>query len=63
MTQFNRRKFLESSAGVAAAATVGTGGAVFAPAVQAQTLTQKPEKDAKLRVLRWSRFVQGDIDA
>src|SRR5678815_3900051 len=23
----------------------------------------KPEKDAKLRVLRWSRFVQGDIDA
>ena len=29
----------------------------------AQTLTFKPEKDAKLRVLRWSRFVQGDIDA
>jgi len=23
----------------------------------------KPEKGAKLRVLRWSRFVQGDIDA
>jgi multiple sugar transport system substrate-binding protein len=63
MTEFNRRKFLESSAGVAAAATVGTGGAVFAPAVQAQTLALKPEKGAKLRVLRWSRFVQGDIDA
>ena len=30
---------------------------------QAQTLAFKPEKDAKLRVLRWSRFVQGDIDA
>src|ERR1700754_2400393 len=63
MPEFNRRKFLEGSAGVAAAATVGTGAAVFAPAAQAQTLAYKPEKDAKLRVLRWSRFVQGDIDA
>ena len=63
MTPFNRRKFLEGSAGVAAAATVGTGAAAWAPAVHAQTLTYKPEKDAKLRVLRWSRFVQGDIDA
>ena len=63
MTEFNRRQFLEGSAGMAAAATVGTGAAVFAPAAQAQTLAFKPEKDAKLRVLRWSRFVQGDIDA
>ncbi len=62
MSDFNRRKFLEGSAGVAAAATLGTG-AVFAPAVHAQTLAFKPEKGAKLRVLRWSRFVQGDIDA
>jgi multiple sugar transport system substrate-binding protein len=61
MTELNRRQFLEGSASVAAAA--GTGAAVFAPAVYAQTLTLKPEKDAKLRVLRWSRFVQGDIDA
>jgi multiple sugar transport system substrate-binding protein len=63
MDQFNRRRFLEGSAGVAAAATLGVGGAVFAPAIHAQTLTFKPEKGAKLRVLRWSRFVQGDIDA
>jgi multiple sugar transport system substrate-binding protein len=63
MTDFNRRKFLEGSAGVAAAATLGTGAAVFAPAVHAQNVTFKPEKGAKLRVLRWSRFVQGDIDA
>src|SRR3954464_3396588 len=62
MSQFNRRKFLEGSAGVAAAATLGTGATVFAPAVQAQALALKPEKGAKLRVLRWSRFVQGDID-
>src|SRR3954464_8939178 len=62
MSQFNRRKFLEGSAGVAAAATLGTGATVFAPAVQAQSIALKPEKGAKLRVLRWSRFVQGDID-
>jgi multiple sugar transport system substrate-binding protein len=63
MSDFNRRKFLESSAGVAAVASVGAGTAVFSPLAQAQTLAFKPEKDAKLRVLRWSRFVQGDIDA
>ncbi len=63
MNQFNRRKFLEGSAGVAAAATLGAGSAVWAPAVHAQALAFKPEKGAKLRVLRWSRFVQGDIDA
>ena len=31
--------------------------------MHAQSLAFKPEKGAKLRVLRWSRFVQGDIDA
>jgi len=62
-TSFNRRKFLESSAGAAAVATVGTGTALLSPSARAQTLTLKPEKGAKLRVLRWSRFVQGDIDA
>jgi len=62
-TSFNRRKFLESSAGAAAVAGVGTGSALFAPLASAQNVTFKPEKDAKLRVLRWSRFVQGDIDA
>src|SRR5512137_1277142 len=63
MSPFNRRKFLEGSAGVAAAATLGPAATIWAPAVHAQALTLKPEKDAKLRVLRWSRFVQGDIDA
>lgn len=62
MADFNRRKFLESSAGVAAA--VGAGTALFATTgASAQSLALKPEKGAKLRVLRWSRFVQGDIDA
>ena len=62
-SQFNRRKFLESTAGAAAVAGLGAGGALWAPMVNAQALTFKPEKGASLRVLRWSRFVQGDIDA
>ncbi|MEO8937068.1 MAG: ABC transporter substrate-binding protein [Burkholderiaceae bacterium] len=65
MSSFDRRKFLEGSAGVAVAATIGTGGALWSRVASAQTPTLKltPEKGAKLRVLRWSRFVQGDIDA
>lgn len=65
MSTFDRRKFLEGSAGLAVAATLGTGGALFSRVAGAQTATLnlKPEKGAKLRVLRWSRFVQGDIDA
>jgi len=62
MTRFDRRKFLEGTASIAAGSALSAG-AIFAPAVHAQALTYKPEKDAKLRVLRWSRFVQGDIDA
>jgi multiple sugar transport system substrate-binding protein len=91
MSDINRRKFLEGSAGVAAAATLGTvlatdaqaqaaksqaaaskppakgaGTAAAKPAAAAvataPTLNLRPEKGAKLRVLRWSRFVQGDID-
>lgn len=59
MDNFNRRRFLE---GTAATAALG-GATVFAPAVHAQSApAYKPEKGAKLRVLRWSRFVQGDID-
>ena len=60
MSDFNRRKFLENSAGVAAVATAGS---MLSLPSYAQTMSFKPEKDAKLRVLRWSRFVQGDIDA
>ena len=56
----NRRKFLKTSAGVAAGAAAGT---LFAPAVvHAQQWNNQPEKGARLRVLRWKRFVQGDED-
>ena len=61
--QFDRRRFLEGTAGVAAGSAL-SGASVWAPAVHAQSApTYKPEPGAKLRVLRWSRFVQGDIDA
>ncbi len=45
MTKLNRRDFLESSAGAAAASTtLGMGAMAVSPAVQAQNLSFKPEK-------------------
>jgi multiple sugar transport system substrate-binding protein len=61
MSDIKRRDFLKVSAGVAAGTALGTGGALFAPEAAAQ-LKLTPEKGAKLRVLRWKRFVQGDED-
>ena len=56
MSKFTRRDFLKTTAGAAAAGSLGIGGDAFA---QAKWV---PEKGAKLRVLRWKRFVQGDED-
>ena len=61
MSEFKRRKFLQTSAGLAAGAAVGP--MIFVKDANAQQWNSTPEKGAKLRVLRWSRFVQGDIDA
>ena len=59
MTQIKRREFLKSTAGATAGAAI-----VGAPSVHAQAAwNNQPEKGAKLRVLRWKRFVQGDEDA
>jgi len=60
MSRYSRRDFLKSTAGVVA-------GAALAESLQsayaaAPDLRLKPERDAKLRVLRWKRFVQGDED-
>src|SRR5215216_360960 len=60
MSEFKRREFLKATAGVAAGTAIGAG--MFAPDASAQTWNVKPEKGAKLRVLRWKRFVQGDED-
>jgi len=61
MSDVKRREFLKATAGVAAGAALGSGSALFASSAQAQ-LKLTPEKGAKLRVLRWKRFVQGDED-
>jgi multiple sugar transport system substrate-binding protein len=53
-----RRDFLKATAGVAAGAAAPM---IWVPEAHAQW-NSAPEKGAKLRVLRWSRFVQGDID-
>lgn len=54
--KFTRRDFIVSTAAVAAVTTLGS------PAHAATALQYKPEAGAKLRVLRWKRFVQGDED-
>ena len=58
MSKMKRREFLKTTAGVAAGAAAPM---IWVKDAQAQWSSQ-PEKGAKLRVLRWSRFVQGDID-
>ena len=65
MSNVDRRNFLKMSAGLAAGVTTGEvlaqdKKAAAKPAAAAPTLTLKPEKGAKLRVLRWKRFVAGD---
>jgi multiple sugar transport system substrate-binding protein len=56
MGRITRRRFLQASA-VAGAAL---GAPMLARESHAQDLSFKPESGAKLRVLRWKRFVQGD---
>ena len=58
MTKITRRDALIVGAGAVAGASLGASGA-FAQA-QAPAWTIKPEKGATLRVLRPSKFVQGD---
>ena len=61
MSEFKRRKFLKTTAGVAATTALGSGSLLLPADASAQTRFN-PEKGAKLRVLRWKRFVQGDED-
>ena len=62
MSDIKRRDFLKATAGVAATSALGTGGLLLPADAAAQQLKITPEKGAKLRVLRWKRFVQGDED-
>jgi multiple sugar transport system substrate-binding protein len=65
MSNIDRRSFLKMSAGLAAGAATGDvlaqdKKAAAKPAAGVPALNLKPEKGAKLRVLRWKRFVAGD---
>src|SRR5471030_3069472 len=62
MSNIDRRNFLKLSAGLAAGAAAGSVLAQDKKAAAVPALNLKPEKGAKLRVLRWKRFVQGDED-
>ena len=62
MSKFKRRDFLKATAAVAAGGALGTGSVLFGAEAQAQQYKVTPEKGAKLRILRWKRFVQGDED-
>ncbi len=63
MSNINRRDFLKISAGRRRRSALGGGaGATRRAKRRRSTCNLKPEKGAKLRVLRWKRFVQGDED-
>jgi len=62
MSDFKRREFLKTTAGVAATTALGSGSVLLPSDALAQQTRFNPEKGAKLRVLRWKRFVQGDED-
>ena len=62
MSKFKRRDFLKATAGVAAGTALGSGSLLLPGEAAAQSFKVTPEKGAKLRVLRWKRFVQGDED-
>ena len=60
MKDVSRREFIGTGLAVAGASALSS----YSPFALAQTptLSYKPEPGAKLRVLRWKRFVQGDED-
>ena len=57
-----RRDFLKVTAGVAVGTAAGGRAGDIGSQSQAPAMNLKPEKGARLRVLRWKRFVQGDED-
>ena len=57
MQRFDRRTFLGATAGALTAIAVSGAGETLA---HAEDVAFKPEPGAKLRVLRWKRFVEGD---
>src|SRR6202022_2036052 len=63
MSDLTRRDVLKAGVAATATAAAAGGGLMSATPALAQTAFKiEPEKGAKLRVLRWSQFVQGDWD-
>jgi len=63
MVRSNRREFLQATGGLALSSVfAGCARSQAKPEAQGGGTGFKPEAGAQLRVLRWSRFVQGDID-
>ncbi|MDX8520789.1 ABC transporter substrate-binding protein [Mesorhizobium dulcispinae] len=58
--KFTRRDVIRTTAGAAAGALGSR--LIGSPAIAQEGLKYKPEDGAKLRLLRWSPFVQGDED-
>src|SRR5512140_3849530 len=58
MSNDSRRKFLKKTSAAAAAVSVP----MLWPSGALAQWNNQPEKGAKLRILRWKQFVQGDID-
>ena len=63
MSIFTRRDVLKSSAGLALGAAVATPAMIAAARAWAQDMKWAPESGAKLRLLRWKRFVQSEGEA
>jgi multiple sugar transport system substrate-binding protein len=59
MSDKSRRDFLKAGAGIAAGGVLGANGLLM-PEAHAQAWNSQPEKGAKLRVMRWNKFVDGD---
>lgn len=60
MSDFSRRDALRVGAGVVAGAAIASSTGIAEAQTQAPAVSYKPEKGASLRVLRPSKFVQGD---
>jgi multiple sugar transport system substrate-binding protein len=63
MSDFTRRDVLKSSAGLALGAAIASPALVAAAKAWAAESPWQPEAGAKLRVLRWKRFVQSEGEA
>ena len=60
MTDFTRRTLLGGASALGAAGLVAGGGLAEWSRAWAQTAPWKAEKDAKLTLLRWKRFIQAE---